>query len=278
MYMRGLGVEKSRAEAEKWYTSANEEKDRYSAGLSHMTIPDGIECIEKSAFEGFENLRSVTIPASVKSIDYNAFKGCKSLEYVNFLNKSIYIEEDAFFGCTALNKETKETIDEKQENMTVFVETEVIGSINPGSFVNQVITTSHEVLWESSATAVTRGNLCFSSTARRIMNVTAIVGLAGDIEGRVLFTMTLETAFYIASAMNFGEKFTEFDDMARATISEFAELITARAATKLYEQGFRFDLTPPGLFVGEKMEVAAMSGRTSNVEAWIVPLKIGKLF
>ena len=52
--------------------------------------------------------------------------------------------------------------------------------------------------------------------------------------------------------------------------SELANLITAQVVTKLHELGFHFDLTPPALFVGQKMEVAALGGE--KVEALIVPL------
>ena len=104
-----------------------------------------------------------------------------------------------------------------------------------------------------------------------VMGVAALVGLAGDVEGRVLFDMIYETALNIASKMN-GEKLAEFDDLAKATISELANLITAQAVTKLHELGFKFDLTPPALFAGEKMEIAALAGQSENVEALIVPL------
>mgnify|MGYP002624444805 FL=1 len=140
-------------------------------------------------------------------------------------------------------------------------------------YINPFVETSYQVLKEVlNGATVTRGDLYLKSTAMPVMGVAAFVGLAGDVEGRVLFDMTLETALNIASAMNFGEKFTEFDDMAKATISELANLITAQAVTKLHEQGFKFDLTPPALFAGEKMEIAAMGGSTSSVEALIVPL------
>ena len=104
-----------------------------------------------------------------------------------------------------------------------------------------------------------------------VMGVAALVGLAGDVEGRVLFDMTLETALNIASKMN-GEKLEVFDDLAKATISELANLITAQAVTKLHELNFKFDLTPPALFAGQKMEIAALGGTSENVEALIVPL------
>ncbi|MGN0716623.1 chemotaxis protein CheX, partial [Treponema berlinense] len=89
--------------------------------------------------------------------------------------------------------------------------------------------------------------------------------------GRVLFDMSYETALNIASKMN-GETIATFDDLAKATISELANLITAQAVTKLHELGFKFDLTPPALFAGEKMEIAALGGQTDSVEALIVPL------
>ena len=75
----------------------------------------------------------------------------------------------------------------------------------------------------------------------------------------------------VGAAMN-GEQLPSFDDLAKATISELANLITAQAVTKLHELGFKFDLTPPTLFAGEKMEIAALPGSAQNVEALIVPL------
>ena len=119
---------------------------------------------------------------------------------------------------------------------------------------------------------VKRGDLYLKSTAMPVMGVAALVGLAGDVEGRVLFDMTYETAVNIASKMN-DERLASFDDLAKATISELANLITAQAVTKLHELGFKFDLTPPALFAGENMEIAALGGGEESVEALIVPLE-----
>ena len=140
-------------------------------------------------------------------------------------------------------------------------------------YINPFVETSYSVLKEVlGGTEVKRGDLYLKSTAMPMMGVAALVGLAGDVEGRVLYDMTIETALNIASKMN-GETLPEFDDLAKATISELANLITAQAVTKLQELGFKFDLTPPALFVGQKMEIAALGGtHTENVEALIVPL------
>lgn len=142
-------------------------------------------------------------------------------------------------------------------------------------YINPFVETSSSVLKELlGGVDVKRGDLYLKSTAMPVMGVTALVGLAGDVEGRVLFDMTRETALNIASKMN-GETLSDFDDLAKATISEMANIITAQAVTKLHELGFKFDLTPPALFAGQKMEIAALGGRTdTNVEALIVPLII----
>ena len=139
-------------------------------------------------------------------------------------------------------------------------------------YINPFVETSYRVLKEVLEGAdVKRGDLYLKSTAMPVMGVAALVGLAGDVEGRVLFDMSFETALNIASKMN-GEKMTTFDDMAKATISEVANIITGQAVTKLHELGFKFDLTPPALFAGENMEIAALGGTTESVEALIVPL------
>lgn len=139
-------------------------------------------------------------------------------------------------------------------------------------YINPFVETSYRVLKEVLGGAeVKRGDLYLKSTAMPMMGVAALVGLAGEVEGRVLFDMTIETALNLASQMN-GEKLPSFDELAQSTISELANLITAQAVTKLQELGFKFDLTPPALFVGQKMQVSALSGQTENVEALIVPL------
>lgn len=139
-------------------------------------------------------------------------------------------------------------------------------------YINPFVETSYRVLKEVlEGSDVKRGDLYLKSTAMPVMGVAALVGLAGDVEGRVLFDMTFETALNIASKMNM-EKMTKFDDMAKATISELANIITGQAVTKLHELGFKFDLTPPALFAGENMEIAALSGGQESVEALIVPL------
>jgi chemotaxis protein CheX len=136
-------------------------------------------------------------------------------------------------------------------------------------YINPFVEAAFNVLKEVINVEVKRGDLYLKSTTMSIMGVAALVGLAGDVEGRVLFDMTKTTALNIAGAMN-GEEFSILDDLAKATVTELANMITAQAVTKLHDLGFKFDLTPPALFTGENMEIS-----NREVEALIVPMELG---
>ena len=140
-------------------------------------------------------------------------------------------------------------------------------------YINPFVEAAFNILKEVLGTDITRGELYLKSSSQPILGVTAIIGLTGDVEGRVLFDMTQKTALAIASAMN-GEELTKMDELAKATINELANMITAQSVTKLSELGYKFDITPPAIFTGEKMEVS-----DASIEALIVPIEmpLGKL-
>ena len=137
-------------------------------------------------------------------------------------------------------------------------------------YINPFVEAAFNVLKEVLNTDVKRGDLYLKSTTMQIQGVAALVGLAGDVEGRVLFDMTKDTALSVASSMN-GEDMRVLDEMVKATITELANMITAQAVTKLHDLGFKFDLTPPALFTGDNMEIS----NTLEVEALIVPMELG---
>jgi len=82
--------------------------------------------------------------------------------------------------------------------------------------------------------------------------VAALVGLTGQLKGRVIYDMTQETALCIVSKMNF-EEFKEFNELARSTVNELSNMITGTAVSKLSGLGYKFDLTPPSLFTGQRV-------------------------
>jgi len=140
-------------------------------------------------------------------------------------------------------------------------------------YINPFVEASFNVLKEVLQSDIGRGELYLKAVSQPILGVATIIGLAGDVEGRVLFDMDKNTALAIASRMN-GEELGQLDELAKATITELANMITGQAVTKLFDLGFKFDLTPPAIFTGENMQVT-----DSGVEALIVPIdtEMGKI-
>lgn len=67
-------------------------------------IPEGTTVIERGAFKGCEDLKSLIIPEGVTSIGDYAFEGCKNLESITIPAsvKKIAVAWNAFKDCTAL--------------------------------------------------------------------------------------------------------------------------------------------------------------------------------
>ena len=140
-------------------------------------------------------------------------------------------------------------------------------------YINPFVEAAFNVLKEVLNVDIKRGELYLKSTSQPVLGVATIIGLAGDVEGRVLLDMTKETALSIASEMNM-ETLKELNELSKATITELANMITGQAITKLHELGFKFDLTPPSMLTGSNMVIS-----DSGVEALIVPIELpyGKL-
>jgi len=136
-------------------------------------------------------------------------------------------------------------------------------------YINPFVEAAFNVLREVLQSDVQRGELYLKQASQPILGVATIVGLAGDVEGRVLFDMDQSTSLAIASTMN-GEQLSSLDELGKATITELANMITAQAVTKLFDLGFKFDLTPPAIFTGDNMQVT-----DTEVEALIVPIDTG---
>ena len=135
-------------------------------------------------------------------------------------------------------------------------------------YINPFVESSFVVLKEVLDTDIVRGELFLKPASQPVLGVTAIVGITGQIEGRVLLDMSPETGVNIASAMN-GTELPEFDELAKATIMELANMIVARAVTKLDEIGFDVELSPPSLFTGDNMDIT-----NTEEEALIVPIEM----
>lgn len=133
-------------------------------------------------------------------------------------------------------------------------------------YINPFIESAFSVIREILNCDVKRGSIYLKNNTQSIMGVATIVGLAGAVEGRILIDMEKDTALKVISTMNM-EEITELDDLAQSTLSELANMVTGHAVTRLHELGFRFDLTPPAVIVGDNLKIHDV-----GVEAIVVPM------
>ena len=69
-------------------------------------------------------------------------------------------------------------------------------------YINPFVESAFSVLSEVIEGEVERSELFLKASSQPVLGLAAIIGLTGDVEGRVLLDMDLSTALAIASTMN----------------------------------------------------------------------------
>lgn len=135
-------------------------------------------------------------------------------------------------------------------------------------YINPFVESAIDILKATVSDDVKKGDLYLKKDVTPILGVTVIVGLAGKVKGRVVIDMSKDTGLKIASKMN-NEKMTVFNELTNATLTELANMIVGSAVTKLHVLGYKFDLTPPALLIGDNIKIS-----DRGLESLIVPLEI----
>ena len=134
-------------------------------------------------------------------------------------------------------------------------------------FINPFVQAVTEVLESELGSAPERGNIGLQRSAYTSNEVTAVVAVAGEVAGMVMFAMTQKTATGMVSKM-LGQDFPEFDALAQSGIAEIGNVITGRAAVLLSEAGFPSDLAPPMLLIGKNTMIS-----TLDVQRLVIPME-----
>jgi chemotaxis protein CheX len=82
--------------------------------------------------------------------------------------------------------------------------------------------------------------------------VMAIIGLAGEAQGRVIFDMDLFTAVQLAGHM-MGEPSPGLTPLVRSSIAELASMAIGRAISKINDEGTRLRMSPPTVITGANL-------------------------
>jgi len=113
-----------------------------------------------------------------------------------------------------------------------------------------------------------RGKLSARPQLFTSQQVNVVCGVAGVIEGQVIYGMSVQTADKVASGM-IGQTIITFDALAASAIAELGNMISGHSVTALASAGFPCDITPPTIIRGNNVKISTM-----NVPALVIPIKI----
>ena len=124
-------------------------------------------------------------------------------------------------------------------------------------FLNPFVEAAHEVLQAETGLALTRGDLILKKEAFRTDEVTVILGIIGQVEGNVFYSMTERTAIGLAERM-MNEPFESFIELAQSGIAELGNVITGRASVKLSHNGYESTISAPTMLLGKGATISTL--------------------
>ena len=121
------------------------------------------------------------------------------------------------------------------------------------TYINPFLEALTKVLDQFGVSNIDIGKLEKKERMQVTFDVTAVVGLVGDIKGNVAYSLSQETAKKIIATMMPGRPVTDFDVLARSAIGELSNMVTGRASILLSNMGVNIDISPPSIIVGEEI-------------------------
>jgi len=113
-----------------------------------------------------------------------------------------------------------------------------------------------------------RGQLSARPQMFTTQQVNIVCGITGEIEGQVIYGMSIIAADKIASIM-LGAPVVTFDQLAASAIAELGNMISGNSMTALSSTGYVCDITPPTIIRGSNVKIS-----TVDIPALVIPLKL----
>lgn len=122
-------------------------------------------------------------------------------------------------------------------------------------YVNPFISNAIEVFEQLAGVELTKSDMKLKSDPTPDNDISIIVGVAGFIEGQVIYSFKEHTAERIAQCMIADEKKRGDTEMLRSAIAELANIITGRATINLSGQNKMLSITPPTIIIGRDYNI-----------------------
>ncbi|MDH5681868.1 MAG: chemotaxis protein CheX [Spirochaetota bacterium] len=123
-------------------------------------------------------------------------------------------------------------------------------------YINPFITSAISIVRKSAGVEVKRKNLYTVKGKNSLGGVGVILGIFGDIIGRVAYEFSRGVTIQLASRMiqksevHIIDK-NEFRRLLKSAMSELGNLISGRAITFLHEEGYDCEISTPQIYIGK---------------------------
>lgn len=134
-------------------------------------------------------------------------------------------------------------------------------------FLNPFVEAAHDVLSAETGITPARGTVSLQQSALTADEVTVLISLVGQVQGVVLYGMSVEVGLLLVSRM-MSQTFESFDNLAQSGVAELGNVITGRASVRLAEAGYVSTISPPTLIQGKEMRIS-----TFDFSRIVVPLR-----
>jgi chemotaxis protein CheX len=128
------------------------------------------------------------------------------------------------------------------------------------------VAAARDVLEQELSSEVESGRLALARGTCTTQDVTAIIGITGQLTGMALYGMSEKTALAIVGQL-MGAPCDELDELALSGVGELANVITGCATTLLAQIGITVDISPPVLLQGAGSRMS-----TAGIQRLVVPL------
>lgn len=126
-------------------------------------------------------------------------------------------------------------------------------------FVNPFVAAALHVFRQELKEEPRRGPLRLEGSRVTPGEVTVAVGVAGDVEGLVLYGMDTSTAQRIVASILGIPPLRVEDDIMESGAAEIGNMITGRASMELEQQGYTCDITPPLVLLGRNILISTVA-------------------
>jgi chemotaxis protein CheX len=132
--------------------------------------------------------------------------------------------------------------------------------------VNRYVQSALTVIEKETGLPVERGGLLLEGNPYTTEDVTAVIGVSGQLCGSLYLSMAETVALKLIGAI-LGQEATELDELGQSGIAELANVIAGASGIELAEDGIETTINPPLVLVGRGARLS-----TVEIQRLVVPL------